>query len=100
MSDFGTFKLVSSPHEFGMLLSIGPLYSAQAIATNSYNTIKRGARVTTDERWTRGTFDVKGVTVAIPDDDNDDEIPILLEAVSTKDKKKLRATRELSEVFT
>ncbi|KAF9344563.1 hypothetical protein BGX34_005522, partial [Mortierella sp. NVP85] len=63
VSDLGTFKLVSSPHEFGMLLSIGPLYSAQAIATNSYNTIKSGVRVTTDERWIRGTFDVKGITV-------------------------------------
>ncbi|KAF9342922.1 hypothetical protein BGX34_007477, partial [Mortierella sp. NVP85] len=46
--------------------------------------------------------DAKDLTlwkVAIPDDDNDDEAPILLEAVSTKDKKKLRVTRELSEVF-
>ncbi|KAF9363669.1 hypothetical protein BGX34_003559 [Mortierella sp. NVP85] len=63
VSDLGTFKLVSSPHEFGMLLSIGPLYSAQAIAAKSYNTIKSGARVITDERWPRGTFDVNGITV-------------------------------------
>ncbi|KAF9114427.1 hypothetical protein BGX30_006619, partial [Mortierella sp. GBA39] len=38
-------------------------------------------------------------SVSIPDDDNDDEIPILLDNVTAKDKKKLRATRELSEVF-
>jgi hypothetical protein len=38
--------------------------------------------------------------VEIPDDDDDEEIPFLLNAVSTKDKKKLKATRELNEFFT
>ncbi|KAF9119193.1 hypothetical protein BGX30_004020 [Mortierella sp. GBA39] len=38
--------------------------------------------------------------VAIPDDDEDEEVPILLSAVSTKDRKKLKATRELEEFFT
>jgi len=37
VSDLGTFKLVSSPHEFGMLLSIGPLYSAQVIKGTDSN---------------------------------------------------------------
>ncbi|KAH7028519.1 hypothetical protein BKA57DRAFT_431333 [Linnemannia elongata] len=37
--------------------------------------------------------------VSIPDDDNDDEIPIVLGNVNNKDKKKLRATRGLLEVF-
>lgn len=36
-SDLGTFKLVSNPHEFGMLLSIGPLYSAQVIKGTDNN---------------------------------------------------------------
>ncbi|KAF9084950.1 hypothetical protein BGX29_002255, partial [Mortierella sp. GBA35] len=36
--------------------------------------------------------------VSIPDDDNDDEILVVLD-VKDKDKKKLKATRELSEVF-
>ncbi|KAF8921659.1 hypothetical protein BGZ58_004055, partial [Dissophora ornata] len=40
--------------------------------------------------------------VSIPDtdDDDDDEAPILLNIVLTKDKKKLKATRELSEFYT
>ncbi|KAF9107236.1 hypothetical protein BGX29_006922 [Mortierella sp. GBA35] len=38
-------------------------------------------------------------SVSIPDDDNDDEIPIVLDNVNNKDKKRLRATRELSESF-
>ncbi|KAK3810463.1 MAG: hypothetical protein J3R72DRAFT_530348 [Linnemannia gamsii] len=37
--------------------------------------------------------------VSIPDDDDDDEIPIVLGNVNNKDKKKLRATRGLLEVF-
>jgi len=39
--------------------------------------------------------------VSIPDDDDDDDdrIPIVLDNVNNKDKKKLRETRELSEVF-
>ncbi|KAF9080259.1 hypothetical protein BGX23_002403, partial [Mortierella sp. AD031] len=37
--------------------------------------------------------------VSIPDDDNDDEILVVLDNVKDKDKKKLKATRELSEVF-
>ncbi|KAG0044232.1 hypothetical protein BGZ89_006131, partial [Linnemannia elongata] len=36
--------------------------------------------------------------VSIPDDDDDDEIPFVLDNVN-KDKKKLRATRGLLEVF-
>ncbi|KAF9554275.1 hypothetical protein EC968_009721, partial [Mortierella alpina] len=38
-------------------------------------------------------------SVSIPDDDDDEEIPIMLDNVSSKDKKKLRATRGLLEVF-
>ncbi|KAK3809972.1 MAG: hypothetical protein J3Q66DRAFT_351774 [Benniella sp.] len=37
VSDLGIFKLVSSPHEFGMLLSIGSLYSAQVIKETDGN---------------------------------------------------------------
>ncbi|KAF9113277.1 hypothetical protein BGW39_003817, partial [Mortierella sp. 14UC] len=37
--------------------------------------------------------------VSIPDDDDEDEIPIVLDNVNNKDKKKLRATRGLLEVF-
>ncbi|KAF9395528.1 hypothetical protein BGZ94_006552, partial [Podila epigama] len=36
--------------------------------------------------------------VSIPDDD-DDDIPIVLNNVITKDQKKLKATRELSDVW-
>ncbi|KAF9123404.1 hypothetical protein BG015_005318, partial [Linnemannia schmuckeri] len=46
--------------------------------------------------------DAKDLTlwsVSIPDGDNDDEIPIVLGNVNNKDKKKLRATRGLLEVF-
>ncbi|KAF9537358.1 hypothetical protein EC957_008398 [Mortierella hygrophila] len=46
--------------------------------------------------------DAKDLTlwrVSIPDDDGDDEVPIVLDKVNNKDKKKLRATSELSEVF-
>ncbi|KAF9314251.1 hypothetical protein BG006_003963, partial [Podila minutissima] len=38
-------------------------------------------------------------SVSITDDDNDDEIPIVLDNINNKDKKKLRATRGLLEVF-
>ncbi|KAG0268150.1 hypothetical protein BGZ95_002588 [Linnemannia exigua] len=38
-------------------------------------------------------------SVSIPDDDDDDEIPIVLGNVNNNDKKKLRATRGLLEVF-
>jgi hypothetical protein len=38
--------------------------------------------------------------VEIPDNDDDEEIPILLSTVSAKDKKTLKATRELNELFT
>ncbi|KAF8925514.1 hypothetical protein BGZ47_003224, partial [Haplosporangium gracile] len=37
--------------------------------------------------------------VSIPDDDDDDEISIVLDNVNNKDKKKLRATRGLLEIF-
>ncbi|KAF9536711.1 hypothetical protein EC957_009922 [Mortierella hygrophila] len=45
--------------------------------------------------------DAKDLTlwrVSIPDDDGDDEVPIVLDNVDNKDKKKLRSTRGLSEV--
>ncbi|KAI1288618.1 hypothetical protein EDD11_009888 [Mortierella claussenii] len=63
MVNLGRFRLVSSPYEFGLLLSLGPLISAQATATSSYNMLKRGERSKTDKTWMRGTFDVKDVTV-------------------------------------
>lgn len=31
VSDMGTFRLISSPREFGLMLSIGPLYHAQVM---------------------------------------------------------------------
>ena len=37
--------------------------------------------------------------VSIPDDDNDDEVPILLGNVSDKDKRRLKATTKLLKVF-
>ncbi|KAF9310054.1 hypothetical protein BG003_008980 [Podila horticola] len=38
--------------------------------------------------------------VSIPDgDDDDDDLPILLDSIPGKDRKKLKATRELSDVF-
>ncbi|KAF9120397.1 hypothetical protein BGX30_003197, partial [Mortierella sp. GBA39] len=37
--------------------------------------------------------------VSIPDDDDDDEIPVVLDNVINKDQKKLRTTRELSDVW-
>ncbi|KAG0197016.1 hypothetical protein BGX28_009479, partial [Mortierella sp. GBA30] len=38
-------------------------------------------------------------SVSIPDDDDDDENPVVLENIITKDQKKLKATRELSDVW-
>ncbi|KAK3837891.1 MAG: hypothetical protein JOS17DRAFT_837592 [Linnemannia elongata] len=43
--------------------------------------------------------DLIKANVSIPDDDNDDEIPIVFDNVNNNDKKKLRATRGLLEVF-
>ncbi|KAF8919094.1 hypothetical protein BGZ58_004701, partial [Dissophora ornata] len=39
------------------------------------------------------------VSIADDDDDDDNELPILLHSISSEDKKKLKATRELSDVF-
>ena len=39
------------------------------------------------------------VSIPISDDDNDDEIPILLDNVTTKDKKKLGPATRLSKMF-
>jgi len=39
------------------------------------------------------------VSIPVDYDDDDDRIPIVLDNVNNKDKKKLRETRELSEVF-
>ncbi|KAF9273230.1 hypothetical protein BGZ74_004860, partial [Mortierella antarctica] len=38
-------------------------------------------------------------SVSIPDDDDDDDLPVCLDNIPNKDRKKLKATRELSDVF-
>ncbi|KAF8924892.1 hypothetical protein BGZ58_001329 [Dissophora ornata] len=59
----GKFRLVSSPYEFGLLLGLGPLVTAQAVASATFQLLARGRRVDTTKAWMRGTFDAKGVTI-------------------------------------
>ncbi|KAG0247332.1 hypothetical protein BG011_001660, partial [Mortierella polycephala] len=55
--NLGKFRLVSNPYEFGQLLSLGPLITAQITAASSFELLKSGKRVETDRAWMRGTFD-------------------------------------------
>ncbi|KAG0255868.1 hypothetical protein BGZ95_005648, partial [Linnemannia exigua] len=45
-----------------VILIHGQGMEINAMATSSYNLLKEGKRVRTDEAWMRGTFNVKGVT--------------------------------------
>ncbi|KAG0228578.1 hypothetical protein BGX31_006548 [Mortierella sp. GBA43] len=61
--DLGTFHLVSGPYQFGLLHSIGPLLSAKPIARSAFDLLKSRRTVPTNQQWTRGSFDYKGVTM-------------------------------------
>ncbi|ORZ04716.1 hypothetical protein BCR41DRAFT_400971 [Lobosporangium transversale] len=58
----GTFRLISKPTEFGLLLGISPLISAQGFEASS-GSLKSSLRVETNQAWRRRTFDCKGVNI-------------------------------------
>ncbi|KAF9904786.1 hypothetical protein BX616_001205, partial [Lobosporangium transversale] len=54
LQSLGTFRLVSGPLELSLLLGIGPLVSARAIALSTFDMIKQRRRATLDKKWIRG----------------------------------------------
>ncbi|KAF9178802.1 hypothetical protein BGZ50_007455 [Haplosporangium sp. Z 11] len=65
LQSLGTFRLVSGPYEFPLLLGLGPLISAQGTARATFELIRSRKKVATNKEWMRGTFDFKGITIAV-----------------------------------
>ncbi|KAG0061975.1 hypothetical protein BGZ89_011018 [Linnemannia elongata] len=103
-------RRILEDHHIALNNAINQLQDAQAASnafsvkipsTHTVDDLKKLIKVEIPDTF--NGLDAKDLTlwrVSIPDeDDNDEENPILVNSVTTADKKKLRATHELSDVF-